>query len=168
MKVYEKSVSEPIKTLLHKRLTVSDALVYGGAIHFAFADATQNKRPSATQEFMETIMAGVPQTVGKSERVLLVRFGLSAPGLGEGFTCCYDALLEDDALICCEMGLDYGGRYLTVYVRTPTSTRLSQLLDTIAECATHHALVLEKTTGDRLQRIEDTPAFGIPFMFRNG
>ena len=60
MKVYEKSVSEPIKTLLHKRLTVSDALVYGGAIHFAFADATQNKRPSATQEFMETIMAGVP------------------------------------------------------------------------------------------------------------
>ena len=84
MKVYEKSVSEPIKTLLHKRLTVSDALVYGGAIHFAFADATQNKRPSATQEFMETIMAGVPQTVGKSERVLLVRFGLSAPGLGEG------------------------------------------------------------------------------------
>ena len=168
MKVYEKSVSDRIKTLLHKRLNFSDALTHSGAHHFAFADATQRKRPSATQAFMEAILSGVPQTVGKSERVLLVRFGLSAPGLGEGFTCCYDALLEDDALVCCEMGLDYGGRYLTVYARAPTSTRLGQLLDTIAACGTQHELVLEKTTGDRLQRIRDNPIFGIPFNFNWG
>ena len=165
MKVYKNAVSDPIKTLLNKRLAFSESLAHSGAHHFAFADASQRKQPSATQAFMEAILAGVPKTVGKSERVLLVRFGLSAPGLGEGFTCCYDALLADDALICCEMGLDYGGRHLTIYARAPTSTRLGQLLDTIAACGTQHKLVLEKTTGDRLQRIKDIPSFGIPYIF---
>ncbi len=168
MKIYEKPVPDHIKTLLYERLSVSDALLHSSAHHFAFADATQRKKPSAAQAFMEAIVAGIPQTVGASERVLLVRFGLSAPGLGEGFTCCYDAMLEDHSLICCEMGLDYGGRYLTVYARAPSPQRLDQLLDTIAACGTRHALVLEKTTGDQLQRIEDVPSFGIPFMFDAG
>ena len=168
MKIYDKSVPKQLRAELDERLAIADALIHSGAQAFDFVDATRRKLPSATQAFLSAIVNRIPIAHGQKERALLVRFGLSAPGLGEGFTCCYDALLEDDALVSCQMGLDYGGRHLTIYVQAATRARLNQLLTAVAQCGSDYDLALQKTTDDRLDRIPDSLSFGIPFMFRGG
>ncbi len=159
MQILDKRQQKEVEDATRRRIAEADRLPYSGALRFARIESRGQKCHPMMRAMMTDVLTYAPTAGGPHERTLVLRFGLVMCSPDDGWTNCYDALYEDGALVCAQLGLDYGGPPM-LYALAPTEARLRQIMETCLACGFRRELTPEAMTPHRMRRVHHTGGFG--------